>query len=67
MQWDLVWRLYKPLGGLPYDVQQRQVLDIAINEVSGELSMHMAPPAIRTVVVPIGVTVLLGLHNPPRS
>jgi hypothetical protein len=31
------------------------------------LSMHVAPPAIRIVVVPAGVTVLLGLHNPPRS
>jgi hypothetical protein len=29
--------------------------------------MHAAPPAIRTVVVPVGVTVLLGLHYPPRS
>jgi hypothetical protein len=31
------------------------------------LSMHVAPPAIRIVVVPAGVTVLLELHNPPRS
>jgi hypothetical protein len=29
--------------------------------------MHVAPPAIRIVVVLVGVTVLLGLHNPPRS
>jgi hypothetical protein len=29
--------------------------------------MHMVPPAIRIVVVPTGVTVLLGLHNSPRS
>jgi hypothetical protein len=29
--------------------------------------MHMAPPTIRIVVVPVGVTVMLGLHNPPRS
>jgi hypothetical protein len=29
--------------------------------------MHGAPLTIRIVVVPIGVTVLLGLHNPPRS
>jgi hypothetical protein len=29
--------------------------------------MHAAPLAIRIVVVPIGVTILLGLHNPPRS
>jgi hypothetical protein len=29
--------------------------------------MHVAPPAIRIVVVPVGVTVLLGLRNPPHS
>jgi hypothetical protein len=29
--------------------------------------MHVVPPTIRTVVVPTGVTVLLGLHNPPCS
>jgi hypothetical protein len=29
--------------------------------------MHAAPPAIRTVVVPIGVRVMLGLHNLSRS
>jgi hypothetical protein len=29
--------------------------------------MHAAPPAIQTVVVTAGVTVLLGLHNPPCS
>jgi hypothetical protein len=29
--------------------------------------MHMAPPAIRIVVVPTGVTVPLGLCNSPRS
>jgi hypothetical protein len=29
--------------------------------------MHAVPPAIRIVVVPVGVIVLLGLHNPPRS
>jgi hypothetical protein len=26
--------------------------------------MHVVPLAIRTVVVPVGVTILLGLHNP---
>jgi hypothetical protein len=67
MQWDLVWQLYRPLGGLPYDVRQRKVLDIAIDEVSEALSMHAAPSAIRTAVVPAGVTVLLGLRNPPGS
>jgi hypothetical protein len=29
--------------------------------------MHTAPPAIRIVVVPVGVAVLLGLYSPPRS
>jgi hypothetical protein len=29
--------------------------------------MHVAPLAIQIVVVPAGVTVLLGLHNPPLS
>jgi hypothetical protein len=67
MQWDLVWRLYRPLGGHPYDVRQRKVLDIAIDEVSEALSMHAVPSAIRTTVVPAGVTVLLGLRNPPGS
>jgi hypothetical protein len=29
--------------------------------------MHVAPLTIQIVVVPVGVTVLLGLHNPPCS
>jgi hypothetical protein len=40
---------------------------IANDEVPGAFSMHVAPPAIRIVVIPVGVTVLLGLYNPPRS
>jgi hypothetical protein len=28
--------------------------------------MHVVTPPIRIIVVPIGVIVLLGLHNPPR-
>jgi hypothetical protein len=47
--------------------RQEKVLDIAIDEVSGALSMQVAPPAIRIVVVPAGVTLLLGLHNPSNS
>jgi hypothetical protein len=46
---------------------RRKILDSAVDVVLEALPMHMAPPAIRTVVVPIGVTVLLGLRNPPRS
>jgi hypothetical protein len=41
--------------------------DSAADMVPEALSMHVAPPAMRIVVVPVGVTVLLGLHNPPRS
>jgi hypothetical protein len=37
------------------------------DEVSGALSMHAVPSAIRIVVVPAVITVLLGLHNPPCS
>jgi hypothetical protein len=43
------------------------MLGSAVNEVSEALSMHVVPPAIWIVVVPAGVTILLGLHNPPRS
>jgi hypothetical protein len=45
----------------------RKILDSAVNVVLDALSMHVAPPAIRIVVVPAGVIVLLGLHNPPRG
>jgi hypothetical protein len=34
--------------------------------VRGIVYAHGAP-ATQTIVVPTGVTVLLGLHNPPRS
>jgi hypothetical protein len=44
-----------------------KILNSAIDEVSEALSVHVAPPAIQIVMVPTGVTVLLGLHNPPRS
>jgi hypothetical protein len=29
--------------------------------------MHVVPPAIRIIEVPVGVIVLLGVRNPPRS
>jgi hypothetical protein len=46
---------------------RRKILDSAVDMVSKALSMHVAPSAIQTIVVPVGVTVLLGLHNPPHS
>jgi hypothetical protein len=58
--------IVQTLGGLPYDVLQRKVLDIAIDEAF-PMSMHTTPLTIRTIVVLAGVTVLLGLHNPPCS
>jgi hypothetical protein len=45
----------------------RKILDNAVDEVSEAFSMHVVPLAIRIVVVSAGVTILLGLHNPPRS
>jgi hypothetical protein len=44
-----------------------KILDSAFDDVLGALSMHVAPPAIQLVVAPVGVTVVFGLHNPPRS
>jgi hypothetical protein len=38
-----------PQSTFPYDIRQRKVLDIAIDEVLGALSMHAAPPAIQIV------------------
>jgi hypothetical protein len=44
-----------------------KTLDSALDEVSEASSMHVAPPTIWIIVVPAWVTVMLGLHNPPRS
>jgi hypothetical protein len=41
-----VWTPQRPF---PYDIWQRKVIDIAINEVSGALSMHAVPLAIQIV------------------
>jgi hypothetical protein len=56
-----------PRRPFPCDILQRKVLGIAINDVSGALSMHGAPMAIWIILVPAVVVVLLGLHNPPCS
>jgi hypothetical protein len=45
----------------------QKILDSAVDVVAEPLSMHVAPPTIWIVVVPIGVTILLGLCNPPHS
>jgi hypothetical protein len=45
----------------------QNILDSAVDVVSEALSLHVVPPAIWIVVVAAGVTVMLGLHNPPRS
>jgi hypothetical protein len=46
---------------------RRKILDSAVDVVSEALSMHMALPAMRIVVVPVEVTVQLGHRNPPCS
>jgi hypothetical protein len=38
-----------PQRPFPCDIRQHKVLDIAIDEVLGTLSMHATPPAIRIV------------------
>jgi hypothetical protein len=38
-----------PWRPFPYDARQRKDLDIAINEVSGAMSMHAVPPVIQIV------------------
>jgi hypothetical protein len=43
---------------------RQKILDCAVDVVSETSSMHMVPLAIWIVVVPTGVTVLLGLCNP---
>jgi hypothetical protein len=45
---------------------RQKILDSVVDVVLEALSMHVAPPAIQTVVVPAGVTVLLGLRKPSR-
>jgi hypothetical protein len=72
-----VWGLIEYIGtwcGDYYSIPQRlttlirrKIIDSAVHEVSEALSMHVAPSAIQIIVVPIGVTVLLGLCNPPHS
>jgi hypothetical protein len=46
---------------------KRKILDNVVDVLLEALSMHVAPPAIWIVVVPAGVTVLLGHCNAPRS
>jgi hypothetical protein len=53
------WRLTALIGW--------KILDNAVDELSEALSIRVASLAIWIVVVPTWVTVLLGLHNPPRS
>jgi hypothetical protein len=45
----------------------QKILDSTVDEVLEALSLNMVPLAIWIVVVPTGVTALLGPHNPPRS
>jgi hypothetical protein len=46
---------------------RQKILESVVDEVSEALSTHVVPLAIWIIVVPVGVTIQLGLHNPPRS
>jgi hypothetical protein len=46
---------------------RHKILDSVVDVVLEALSMCVVLPAIRIVVIPTGVTVLFGLHNPPHS
>jgi hypothetical protein len=59
--------IQSPWRPFPCDVRQRNVLDIAIDEVSGHYLCTRRPRPYGLFVVPAGVTVLLGLCNPPGS
>jgi hypothetical protein len=66
MQWDVVWQLCKPLrGNFPMMIgegprhRHRRGVRGVVYACGG--------PSHTAVVVPIGVTTLLGLRNPPRS
>jgi hypothetical protein len=58
--WSCVWGIIYTVGPsvatvqtpwwpFPCDIRQQKVLDIAIDKVSGALSMHAVPPAIQIV------------------
>jgi hypothetical protein len=46
---------------------RQKILDNSVNVVSKALSMQVVHPAIQIVVVPVGLTVMLGLCIPPCS
>jgi hypothetical protein len=66
MQWDPVWQLCRPLEG-HFPVTAGEGPRHSHRGGVGGLSMHAAPPATQIVVVPVRVTILLRLHNSPRS
>jgi hypothetical protein len=76
--WSCVWRIIytmelsvvnvqTPRRPFPRDIRQWKVLDIASMRCWGHCLCTWHPWPYGMFVVPVGVTVLLGLHNPPRS
>jgi hypothetical protein len=61
-----VWRLYRPLGGL-FPVTAAKGPRHNHRRGIGGIVYACSAPAVRIVVIPAGVTILLGLHNPPCS
>jgi hypothetical protein len=66
MQWDPVWQLCRPLRG-HFPVMAGEGPRHSHQRGVGGIAYVRGAPAIRIVVVHTGVTVLLGLRNPPRS
>jgi hypothetical protein len=56
-----------PQRPFPCDIRQWKVLEIAIDDMSVALLCTRRPQPYGLFVLPVGVTVLLQLHNPPRS
>jgi hypothetical protein len=63
----IVVTVQTPRRPFPCDVWQRKVLDIAFDDESGHCLCTWHPRPYGLFVVPAGVTVLLGLRNPPHS
>jgi hypothetical protein len=64
--WDLVWRLCRPLRG-HFPVTAGEGNRHSHRQGVGGIVYARNTIAIQIIVVPTGVTVLLGLRNPPRS
>jgi hypothetical protein len=66
MQWDPVWRLHKPLGGY-FPVTARDGLRHSHQRGLEGIVYARGAPGHTDCCDTAGVTIMLGLRNPPRS